>query len=175
MISKAVEHALRDGLRPQELRELKDETLIWVLHERYSKNPAVAHLLNRFESRQLYRASHILTAEIGESRREEIVHRFHYDAAQREAAEKQIATATGIEPHEIIIYCPSLGMSLPEAEVLVRWEGGKRMPLSGSNNDEIRILKDKHRQLWKFFVLIDRNVWDRRDRVKQVAAELIGV
>ena len=46
-------------------------------------------------------------------------------------------------------------MSLPEAEVLVRLEGGKIQPLSGSNNEEIRILKEKHKALWKFFVLID--------------------
>jgi HD superfamily phosphohydrolase len=174
MISKAVEHALRNGLAQTQLRTLKDETLIWILRERYERIPAVAHLLNRFESRQLYRAAYVLTADIGESRREEIVHRFHYDAPQREAAETRIAVEAGIEPHEIIIYCPSLGMSLPEAEVLVRWEGGKRMPLSGSNNDEIRILKDKHRALWKFFVLLDRSAWDRRERVKLAAAELVG-
>lgn len=175
MISKAVEHALREGLDPHELRTLKDETLIWILRERYSRNPAVAHLVNRFESRRLYRACYVLTLDIGESRREEIVHRFHYDAAQRENAERAIAAAAGIEPYDIIIYCPSLGMSLPEAEVLVRLEGGRRMPLSGSNNDEIRILKDKHRALWKFFVLIDRTVWDRHERVRQAAGEYVGI
>ncbi len=174
MMSKAVEHALRDGLKPRELCNLKDETLLWVLRERYSKNRAVVHLLDRFEARHLYRASHVLTVDIGESRREEIVQRFHYDAAYREIVEIQIATAAGIEPREIIIYCPSLGMSLPEADVLVQWEGGRLIPLSGSNNEEIRILKDKHKALWKFFVLIDRNVWDRRDRVAQAAVERIG-
>jgi HD superfamily phosphohydrolase len=174
MISKAVEHALRDGFQAEELRTLRDETLIWVLRERYSGNPAVGHLLKRFESRQLYRACYVLTVDIGESRREEIVHRFHYDAAQREAAEKAMAAAAGIQDHQIIVYCPSLGMSLPEAEVLVRWEDGMRMPLAGSNNDEIRILKDKHRALWKFFVLIDRAAWDRGEHVREAAAEYIG-
>ena len=56
-------------------------------------------------------------------------------------------------------------MSLPEAEVPVRLERGEVRPLSGSNNEEIRILKEKHKELWKFYVLIDRDVWDRRDRV----------
>ena len=54
----------------------------------------------------------------------------------------------------MIIYCPSFGMALPEADVPVRMEGGKVLPLSGSNNEEIRILKDKHKALWKFFVLV---------------------
>src|SRR5436189_3518237 len=63
MISKAVELALRDGLSVQELRTLKDETLIWTLRERYAKNSTVTHLLSRLESRQLYRAGYDLLFE----------------------------------------------------------------------------------------------------------------
>ena len=175
MISKAVELALREGLTAEELRVLKDETLIWILRERYSTNSTVAHLLSRLESRQLYRACYVLAIDIGEKRRQDIVDRFHHDRAQREAAEAAIARAAGIEPQAIIIYCPSFGMSLPEAEVPVRLEGGQIRPLSGSNNEEIHILKEKHKGLWKFFVLIDRAVWDRADRVKAAAVECIGV
>jgi hypothetical protein len=174
MISKAVELALRDGLNAEELRRLKDETLIWVLRERFGQNSTVSHLLNRLESRQLYRACHVLTVDIGEQKRQQIVDRFHHNVAEREAAEKSIAETSGIQPQDIIIYCPSFGMSLPEAEVLVRLENGKVQPLSGSNNEEIRILKEKHKALWKFFVLIDRAVWDRRDKVKAAAAAYIG-
>jgi len=175
MISKAVEWALKEGLPVTELRALKDETLIWTLRELYTRNVAVAHLLNCLESRQLYRACYVLTVDIGEKRRQEIVSRFHHDLEAREAAEMSIARASGIQPQEIIIYCPSFGMSLPEADVLVRLEGGQVRPLSGSNNEEIRILKEKHKALWKFFVLIDRGVWDRRDRVKDAAAAYIGL
>ena len=100
--------------------------------------------------------------------------RFHHSLEQREAAENSIAGAAGIQAKDIIIFCPSFGMSLPEAEVLVRLENGRIQPLSGSNNDEIRILKEKHKALWKFFVLIDRAVWEKRDRVKDAATELIG-
>src|SRR5712691_1712248 len=46
MISKAVELALREGLIAQELRTLKDETLIWMLRELYTRNTTIAHLLN---------------------------------------------------------------------------------------------------------------------------------
>jgi HD superfamily phosphohydrolase len=175
MISKAVELALREGLSIQELRTLRDETLIWMLRELYTRNSTVAHLLNRLESRQLYRACHVLTTEIGEKRRQEIVGRFHHDLEAREAAETTIARASGIQPHEIIIYCPSYGMSLSEAEVPVRLDRGGIKPLSGSNNEEIRILKEKHKELWKFYVLIDRDVWDRGDRVKNAAAAYIGI
>ena len=132
------------------------------------------HLLDRLGSRQLYRACHVVTVDIGEAKRQQIVDRFHYNLGERDAAEKSIAEASGIQPKDIIIYCPSFGMSLPEAEVLVRLESGKIQPLSGSNNDEIRILKEKHKALWKFFVLIDRAVWDRSDKVKSAAVAYIG-
>src|SRR5215467_5169476 len=175
MISKAVELALREGLSVEELRSLRDETLIWTLRELYTRNSAVLHLLNRLDSRQLYKACYVLTTEVGEKRRQDVVDRFHHNLEAREAAEKTIARASGIQPHEIIIYCPSFGMQLSEAEVPARLDGGRILPLSASNNEEIRILKDKHKGLWKFFVLIDRDVWDRRDRVSHAAAAYIGV
>lgn len=174
MISKAVEVALREGMTLEELRTLKDETLMWTLRELYTRNSTVAHLLKRLDSRQLYRACHLLSTEVGENRRQEIVSRFHHDLEAREAAEMSIARASGIQAHEIIIYCHSFGMSLSEAEVPVRWDRGEIRPLSASNNEEIRILKEKHKELWKFYVLIDRDVWDRRDRVKNAAAAYIG-
>jgi HD superfamily phosphohydrolase len=175
MISKAVELALREGFTVDELRRLGDETLIWTLKELYTRNPIVAHLLKRLESRQLYRACYVLSTELGETRRQEIVGRFHHDFDAREAAETSIARASGIQPHEVIIYCPSFGMSLSEAEVPVRMGEGERHPLSGGNNEEIRILREKHKELWKFYVLIDRDVWDKHDRVKSAAAAYIGV
>jgi HD superfamily phosphohydrolase len=174
MISKAVELALREGLTAQELRTLGDETLIWTLRELYTRNATVAHMLNRLASRQLYRACYVLSTEVGEKRRLEIVGRFHHDLEAREAAEMSIARASGIQPHEVIIYCPSFGMSLSEAEVPVRLDRGEVRPLSAGNNEEIRILREKHKELWKFYVLIDRDVWDRRDRVKNAAAAYIG-
>src|SRR5436190_21157242 len=73
MISKAVELALREGMTAQELRTLKDETLIWTLRELYTRNITIAHLLNRLEARQLYRACYVLTTDIGEKRRLDIV------------------------------------------------------------------------------------------------------
>ncbi len=47
MISKAVELAMREGLRPEDLRTLKDETLFFILAERFSRQPVIAHLTRR--------------------------------------------------------------------------------------------------------------------------------
>src|SRR4029077_11511478 len=102
---------------------------------------------------------------------QDIVHRFHYGLAERDEAERKIAAGAGIEASNFIVYCPSMSMSLPEAEVPVRLEGGKVSPLSGSNNDEIRVLKEKHKALWKFFVFIDRSVADRAEAVRRATKE----
>jgi uncharacterized protein len=159
MISKAVELALRDGLDSRELWALKDETLLWVLRERYGRNPAIAHLVSCLEEHRIYKASFVATVDVGEAREQELVRRFHDNASERDAAEKEIAAAAGLDPRQVIIYCPSVSMSLPEAEVPVRLENGRTIPLSGSNNEEIRILKDKHRALWRFFLFVDRAAW----------------
>jgi len=171
MICKAVELALQEGFEAEELRQLKDETLQFTLLDRYSENPAIVHLLDSLERRHLYRPCHTLTVDIGEARRQEIVERFHYDAEQREQAEHELASAVGLQPHQVIVYCPSFGMALPEADVLVRMDSGKVLPLSGSNNEEIRILKEKHKALWKFFVLVDRSAWDKQDDVARAAMD----
>ena len=175
MISRAVELALQNGLQPEELRQLKDETLQFMLRQRFAGNPAIVHLLDGIDRRQLYRPCYTLTIEVGEERRRAIVDRFHSDAHQREEAERALAEAAGLAPHQVIVYCPSFGMALPEADVLVRMEGGKVLPLSGSNNEEIRILKDKHKELWKFFVLVDRAAEDKLDLVSRAAAQYSGM
>jgi HD superfamily phosphohydrolase len=175
MISKAVESALQQGLRPDELRTLRDETLFFILIERFRQAPVVVHLIRKLEARQLYKSCYVLTTSIGEARQHDIVHQFHYDAAARDAAESAIAAAAGVEQHQVIIYCPSISMSLPEAEVPVRLEDGRLAPLSGSNNDEIRILKEKHKALWKFYVLIDGDVANKSQAVQRATEEYIGV
>ncbi len=173
MISKAVELALRDGLETRALWTLRDETLLWVLRERFGHNPAVAHLVARLEERRIYKACFVETVDVGEAREQELVGRYHDSAGRREEAERQIAAAAGLDARDVIIYCPSAAMSLPEAEVPVRLENGEAVPLSGSNNEEIRVLREKHKALWRFFVLVDRGAWDKHDRVRDAAREIV--
>ena len=175
MLCKAVELALQEGFEVEELRSLKDDTLQFVLVQRFAAHPAIVHLIRSLERRQLYKACFTLTVDVGEEYRSIIVDRFHYDAGLRGEAEAALAAAAGLLPDQVIIYCPSFGMALPEAEVPVRMEGGRVLPLSGSNNEEIRILKDKHKALWKFFVLIDRAASDKSEALARAATEYSGI
>jgi hypothetical protein len=112
---------------------------------------------------------------VGEQVKADLEARYHHDPSQRARAEAALARTAGLEPWEVIVYCPSLGMSLPEAEVPVCREDGRIEPLSESDNSEIRVLRDKHRALWKFLVLIDRRAWDRGARLRDAAIEYFGV
>src|SRR6266436_1607839 len=66
MISKAVELVLQNGFDAAELRTLKDETLVWVLLNRFADNRAIVHLLTSLERRELYKPCTVLTIDIGE-------------------------------------------------------------------------------------------------------------
>src|SRR5207253_3667976 len=61
MISKAVELGLRAGLQSEELRTLKDETLFFVLRQRFSTDGAITRLIEKLETRHLYKACYVLT------------------------------------------------------------------------------------------------------------------
>src|SRR6185503_6835674 len=76
MISKAVELALQEGFKPEELRSLKDETLQFTLRQRFGSNAAIVHLLDCLDRRELYRPCYTLTIDIGEERRRAVVDRF---------------------------------------------------------------------------------------------------
>ena len=175
MISKAVELALDQGLDVVRLRTLKDDTLLWLLRHDFPDHAGIGHILDCFEMRKLYKPCYLLTVSVGEEKQKDLEQRFHFSPSERETAEVAIAEAARLHPHQVIIYCPSLGMSLPEAEVPARLDGGKILPLSGANNAEIRILKEKHRALWKFLVLIDRSAWGSSDAVRSASEEYFGV
>jgi len=177
MISKAVELALRGHeFRPEELRDLKDDTLQFTLRQRFDKDPSILHLLDCLDRRALYKPCYTLTVEIGEDRRREIVERFHHDPAQRDRFERTLAEVAGMDACKVIVYCPSFEMGLPEADVLVRMQGGKVLPLSDTDNEEIRILRDKHKALWRFFVLVDRSHWpSTHEALARAAAQYLGM
>jgi uncharacterized protein len=175
MVSKAVELAIKNGFQIELLWKLGDAALLWNIGQQFAQEPEIAHLLRCLEARQLYRACFVLTAEIGEYNQQEIVDRYHFGAEQRERMELEIAADTGLAPHQIIVYCPSIAMSLPEAEALVGMPGGAIQPLSDSNNEEIRVLKEKHRALWKFYVFADRAASDRCQHIAESARRFLSL
>ena len=65
MISKTVELALAAGLDAKLLRTLKDDTLLWVLRQDFSMHSGIGHILDRLETRKLYKPCYLLTISVG--------------------------------------------------------------------------------------------------------------
>ena len=154
MVSRAVEQAVSEGLTLEEIGSLTDEGLWTLLEGRYSGLPAVAHLMASLRSRRLYKRVFLLTAELPEERRRHFVELYHYDSKRRAQAEAELAQCCKLGPEHLILYCPALKMQLKEGRLPVKVDLGSARQLDELPVDEIGILKERHRLLWRFYVFL---------------------
>lgn len=154
MVSKAVEAAIAHGLTLPEIAKRTDEGLFSLLEFEYSKISAVKKLLDCLRSRKVYKRVYLLTAELPIERRQELVQEYHISASERSKAEKNLAKQIGIKPEELILYCPALKMQLKEAKLPVKVDEGPCKMLNSLPVDEIGVLQERHRRLWRFYVFL---------------------
>lgn len=154
MISRAVEQAVDQGLTLEELSALTDERLLALLESRFGEDPVVERLMGHLASRRVYKRAYVLTREIGEARRREFVEQFHLSAPGRRQAEETLIRKLRFRPGELIVYCPAFGMQLKEADVRVRVDEGSPRSMSALSLPEIAVLREKHQELWKFYVFV---------------------
>lgn len=161
MISRAVECAVNQGLTLDAMYDLTDDRLLMLLDLRFGKLKAVRRLLDHFLSHRLYKRAYVLTRRVGDHRVRDLVATYHFDRAAREAAEQALIHKLKLKDGELIIYCPDDRMSLKEADVRVRIDSGPPRTLADLSMPEIRVLQEKHRNLWRFYVLVAPEHGDR--------------
>jgi HD superfamily phosphohydrolase len=161
MISRAVECAVNAGLTLEDLCELTDDRLMMLLAMRYSKIKAVDILLGHFSAHRLYKRAYVLTRLVGEKRLGELVETYHFNRQAREEAEQSLTRKLRLKEGELIIYCPAQKMQLKEADVRVRIDSGPPRTLAELSVPEIKVLQDKHRDLWKFYVFVAPTASDK--------------
>lgn len=154
MISRAVESALQHGWELRDLELLSDEILLYRLERELADDPIIAMLLACLRSHSIYKRAYVITRSIGEARRREFVEQFHKNAEHRRAVEAELTAACKLKPGELIIYCPAFGMQLKEADVQVRLHEGEPRALSSVALPELKILRERHQELWKFYVFV---------------------
>jgi len=175
MISKAIERALQGGLAEEELCELTDESLIYHLEQGFGRDAALAELLAGFRQRRLFKRCYMLSRRIGEDGVSEVVRRYHLnEGGHRGQVEQLIAESLGADPHRVAVYCAPAEMALKEAEVPVYTPGGRMTKLCSLNSEEIRVLTQQHRQLWKLYVFLSPALASSLARAGQVCEEVIG-
>lgn len=176
LVSKLLERAVAAGLQLEELFDLSDDGLLLHLERRYGpQDPVLSRLLDDFRRRRLPKRAFVLTRRIGAEAAADLARRFHHDRSERERVETELEEAVGLEPGDVVIYCPDPTMSAKEADILVDDGTGAVVSLKDLELREVAELVEKHRNLWRFTVLISGRRADRRDALAAVCAERFGV
>ncbi|MEQ8767262.1 MAG: HD domain-containing protein [Planctomycetota bacterium] len=174
MVSKLVEIGLRHGLVLEDLFWQMDDSLLPMLRSRFGRDPELDRVALRVERRRLYKRCFVLTRRIGPEQQARLIEQFHRDHAQRGSAERSLEKATGLDSGDVIVYCPSAGMALKEADIPVLVDSDQVVELSALRLPEIDVLLDKHRDLWKFYVFLAPDRVDRLDKLSRAAEEYFG-
>lgn len=154
-VSRAVEMALGQGLRLEDLYDLTDEGLLALLGERFGHDRALMRIVERVRARRLYKRAYVLGPVLGPGAQAALVARYHEVRAAREAAERSLAEAAGLAPEDVIVYCPEPRMAAKEGDVpVLAHEGRPPVPLSRLDVPEVGVLIRKHQRLWRFYVLV---------------------
>jgi HD superfamily phosphohydrolase len=174
MISRAVEEAVGQGLTLDEIAALTDEGLWTLLESRFGDLPTVGELMAALRSRRLYKRVFLLTAELPEERRSHFVQLYHYDSQRRAQAEAALAKACKLRPEHLILYCPALKMQLKEGKLPVKVDAGPSRSLDELPVDEIGILKERHRLLWRFYVFLSPDKMAKAEAVAKACEVHFG-
>lgn len=155
MISKAVELARQSGLREEQLFHCSD----WTLLELLASFPAAARLVRGVLERKLLKRAFVLSASgIGEKRRDELIAgygtRTEEAARRRLELEEEIARRLGLEPDQVVVYCPVASL-FKEAAMRVRSRHGS-IPLNRlpEPEAEVQALVRQYEGLWRLFVFV---------------------
>lgn len=175
LVSKLVERAVALGLQLPELFPLGDEGLLLHLEREYApRDPVIARLLDDHRRRRLPKRAFLLTRRIDPELQRDLVRRFHHDRAERERVEAELEAEVGLDPGDVIVYCPGAEMALKEANILVDTGRGGVRSLADLALREVDELLEKHRDLWKFHVLLTARRRDARAALSRACAERFG-
>jgi HD superfamily phosphohydrolase len=174
MISRAVEEALHQGLQLSDLEKLGDETLLYRLAHDFGQVPVIADLIDHLRAHRIYKQTYVLTRQVGEARRAELVERYHLSPAQRQLAEKELTTSLRLREGQLILYCPAWGMQLKEAQVKIKIDDGPPRLLSSLGLPELETLKERHQDLWRLYVFTDPKLENKALKIAQACERFFG-
>lgn len=174
MVSRAVEEAVTLGLTLPEIARRTDEGLFNLLETTYGSSLVISKLIGALRSRRLYKRVYLLTAELALQRREQFVAEYHKDAARRSQAEADLAKRCRLAAEDLIVYCPALKMQLKEGRLPVKVDSGPPRSLDELPVDEIGILKERHRLLWRFYVFLNPEKMAKADQLALACENYFG-
>lgn len=174
MVSRAVEEAVARGLTLEKIAAKTDEGLLSLLEYKYEDVAVVQALLTALRSRQFYKRVYLLTAELPLERRQEMVKQYHESATKRSEAERELAKSLKLKEEDLILYCPALKMQLKQAKIPVRVDEGELRMLDSLPVDEIGVLQERHRRLWKFYIFLNPKKMRMADKLAAACEAYFG-
>ena len=176
LISKLVERAVNAGLVVEDLYAVGDEGLLNLLRDRYGPQDSVlSRLLADLCARRLPKRAYVLTRRAGLELQEDLIRRFHTDRVERERVEAELEAELGLDPGDVILYCPARGMAQKEAHVRVEVGDSEILSLADLELREVADLLEKHKDLWKFYVFLSARHAERRPDVSAACQARFGV
>lgn len=176
MISKAVELATRYGFSERDCYWLTDSTFMDFLKQYpYGMpDPHIRALVEAVEQRRLFKRAVVLSeASLGREKRDELIRLYGGQAPARENLENELCQAVGLNPGQVIVYCPKASM-FKEVTVPVRTRTGVQ-PLDSLDpalSGEAREMNRQYENLWRFYIFAPA---EHAARVASEAEELLGV
>ncbi len=165
MIAKAMELAVQQGLRQEDIYHLTDGALLRSLTAR--KDERIDRLVRGVVYRNLLKRAYVLsTGEIGRRARDELIATYTRSVESRQRVEREIADAIVVEPDQVILYCPDIS-SIKEARVFTKTKTGVRRlnePLDSPPFD-VKAVEDQYERLWKLYVFVPDGYQDRAGKV----------
>lgn len=172
MISKALEIALNYGLTEQELFSLGDYSLFHHLKILGRKhNPAITALIESVENRQLLKRAYILSpASLSTDTCQHFISEYHHNHKKRTELERIIASESGLDAENVIVYCPE-DRTFREAAIPVLTKSGLHKLNSPFPHppEDIKYLEVQYKNLWRFCVFAPA---DALNKVKNICRNI---
>jgi HD superfamily phosphohydrolase len=176
MISRAVLSAMKSveasKLTVATLSRMGDDELL--LHLSNSKDSVARGLSNKILNRQLHKSRDNLTrmeaeAAPGIDWTNKMIDEFHKDADHRTEIENELASLCGLQPGDVLIYCPDQDMGKKYAQMIVNWKD-KNIVLRDVTDEATKISLDaierSHELLWGLRVFVTRSACDNNRCIK---------
>lgn len=181
MLAGAVFRATRSGeLKKQDLFTLSDEGLL--LRLSVSKDPVVVKLAEGVTRRRLWkqvdeRRRREINADQSASRDrgvwQDLMKRYREDPVNRAETEDLIAGALGLDPGDVLIYCPDSQMAMKLARMKVFWNGNLRELMDCADEkvvgSRLKSTLSSHKNLWSLRIFLNPSRSSEEARVVNAA------
>ena len=143
--------------------------------------PIATKLINKLIARALYRPVYMLTysaptpEDTSWDEKISIIQTYKEDSRKRWDLERNLEKWNGLDEGSVIIYCPTEDMNLKQIETLCLWRDGEIKPLiripGHKLESEARSINDAHKELWKLYVFLERDLPNERQLMQDLASD----